>query len=191
MLVESLLHGAPFPFVFHEWDDDLVEAVDGRYAGIINGPRAHEVPLYIAPSEFEQKRGFCDGAKFDVAGVRSQALEDANAARGEGFYLMKVPPQMMSSRDNLTGRHIAVNWESGGTWFIGLVLGPRNKSFNVRWFVDGSETILRLRHFGFTEKNGGQDWRLVSRNSDLFDIQNGHSRGMITLHENQAMQVRD
>jgi hypothetical protein len=92
---------------------------------------------------------------------------------------MKVHPEMMSSRDNLSGRHIAVNWEDGGTWFIGLVLGPRNKSFNVRWFVDGSETVLRLRHFGFTKKTGAQDWRLVSRNSDLFDIQAGHSRGMI------------
>lgn len=178
MLVETLLHGADFPFDFREWDDDLVEAVDRRYAGIINGPRVHEVPLYIAPSQFEQERGFCQGASVDVASIRSQAVEDVRVARAEGFYLMKVRPEMMSSRDNLTGHHIAVNWENSGTWYIGLVLGPRNRSFTVRWFVDRSETVIRLRHFGFTKKTGGQDWRLVSRNSALFDIQDGHSRGM-------------
>lgn len=178
MLVESVLNGAHFPFNFHRWNDELVGIVDRRYAEIINGKRINQVPLYVRPSEFEQERGFCDRTAVDVNRVRSQAVRAAHDALHEGFYLMKCHPAILSSRDKMIGKNIVVNWQGDGTWFIGRVLGLRNKSFNVKW-LDDSETVIRLRHFGFTEKQGGQDWRLVSRNSDLFNIYDGHTRGMI------------
>ena len=178
MLVESLLNGVKFPFNFHHWKDDLVASVDRRYAAIINGKRIKQVPLYISPTEFEQKRDFCAGPLVDVSRVRSQAVQAVHDARQEVFYLMKCPSEIMSSRDNLVGKHVAVNWEGGGTWFIGSVISVRNKSFVVKWLADDSESIIRLLHFGFTRQRNGQDWRFVTRNSNLFNIQDGHTRGM-------------
>ena len=69
----------------------------------------------------------------------------------------------------LTRRHMAINREGGGRWFIARVLLVINRSFSVRFMSDGSESTVRLLHYGFTVMQGGQDWRLVARNSFLLD----------------------
>lgn len=119
MLTECLQNGDEFPLQFRDWDDDLVQTADRRYANIINGPRVNEVPLYVPPSKYERAQGLGARASEDATRIRSEAVAAGGIALSDSFYLLRCKPELMSSREHLIGRHVAVNWEGAGTWFIG------------------------------------------------------------------------
>lgn len=153
------------------WTDEQVYKTDERYTAILNGERFEEVPIYNSPSAFERKCGFC--AKLDlkdrltrelVASVQKRAFGGAN-----DWVLLRCPRISLENRDYLVQKHILIEWETSGVWFIARVTGVEGRCHTINFLRDDQPGKIRLVGYGFdAPPNGnGVNWCHVARNSAI------------------------
>lgn len=167
--MESLAHGNSVDEAAHiQRTRQQVAETDRRLERIINGDQLNQVSKYERPSAAERANGFC--------AVLSDTIDTINAkARGSSFpneliYLMKCPPGVLESRENLVLQQVCIDYNGDGFWYVARVQRTENRAFIVRW-RSGNETKVHLSHFSDSDDGKmTKNWRLLSLFSDLVSV---------------------
>jgi hypothetical protein len=177
MQVEHLAHGNSVASMKSGWNDASVYTADSRYAKMLNGDRIGQVPCYESPNEFERQLGFC--SKLNPA-INQWAAGIQKVSWSDPWWLLRCPAELLENRDNLVHRHIAINWQNEGLWYLAFVRKVQGRAFIVKFLSNDEESHVRLAHFGYDlpPKGNGQDWRLVDKNSRLT---NQEGRGITSI----------
>jgi hypothetical protein len=176
MQVEHLAHGNSVASMKSGWNDASVYT-DSRYAKMLNGDRIGQVPCYESPNEFERQLGFCSNLNPEI---NQWAASIQKVSSSDPWWLLRCPAELLENRDNLVHRHIAINWQNEGLWYLAFVRQVQDRAFIVRFLSNDEESYVRLAHFGYDlpPKGNGQDWRLVDKNSRLT---NQEGRGITSI----------
>lgn len=170
MCVENLAHGNPLKQESKAFSQEQVISADQRYTRMINSPRVADTPpRYEPPGNLDCSRGFCSVLS---ATLTTEAIAAASASdRKEKWYLLLCDREVLSSRENLVDRHIAVNLHGDGLWHIARVVGVVHRRHRVFWVSDQTQSDIRLVDYGFKAPPAGNgvSWRLVMNWSAIED----------------------